>query len=78
MTVRDGVCGARRPAWLQLPPTCADRFACVLDRAHRGGHQDLTGHIWYVTSELAEALAVDLAAQQLRQLAEGAHGRAHG
>ncbi|MDK1473751.1 hypothetical protein QNO07_10010 [Streptomyces sp. 549] len=74
MSVRDDVCGACRPAWLQLPPACAARFACVLQRAHHGSHQDLTGHTWYVTTELAEALAVDLAAHRLRNLAEEARG----
>lgn len=61
-------CGAIRSAFLSLHPLTADRSACLLPAGHRGNHRDVTGGTWIVTPEVAEAVAVCLAADAIRQV----------
>ncbi|UGY91647.1 hypothetical protein [Streptomyces gobiensis] len=81
-TGRTSYCGARRPAREHGPAIGGHRLPCVLPVGHDGWHhQDAAGRSWFGTEELAEALAVDLAADALRELfstpdaAEAEHGK---
>lgn len=69
MTCQRRLCGAIRSAFLYLLPLPPDRLACVLQAGHRGNHRDVTGGTWIVTPEVAEAVAVCLAADRIRQMA---------
>jgi hypothetical protein len=60
------MCGAVRSAFLALPPLARDRSACILPEGHAGLHSDLAGATWFVTPEVAEAVAVTIAAEALR------------
>ncbi|UGY91009.1 hypothetical protein [Streptomyces gobiensis] len=63
------LCGAQRPAWHDMPPPAASRFSCVGQRGHDGLHRDFLGEGWIdPDSELAQDLALVIAADQLRAL----------
>jgi hypothetical protein len=66
MTRERHLCDATRSAFLQ--PLPSGRSACVLAVGHRGRHRDVTGGTWIVTPEVAEAVAVCLASDAIRQV----------
>lgn len=60
-------CGAIRASFLRcLPPIAARQTACYRHAGHDGNHRDLDGGEWFVTPEIAEAVAVTVAAAALR------------
>ncbi len=76
MTHTYALCGAVRSAFLALPPLPRERSTCVLPEGHGGNHRDLAGGTWIVTPEVADAVAVSMAAAVLRDvLGMGEEGR---
>jgi hypothetical protein len=43
-------------------------MACILIAGHAGRHRDLTGGTWPITPEVAEAVAVSVAGEVLREV----------
>lgn len=60
-------CGALRSAFIALPLLPPrHRSACIRPDGHTGRHRDIAGGTWLVTPEVADAVAVTMAARAFR------------